>query len=267
MATRTPVVAGQFYPANKDKLRGQIESYASGGDASKVDAIGAVVPHAGYIYSGSVAASVICRLNCPETFIILGPNHRGIGAALAISKEDWATPLGTGSVDRGLVEALEGDVFIVDEGAHRFEHSIEVQLPFLQYFFDAAFVFVPICIGLQDEETAAHAGRKLAEAIHETGRRVTILASSDFTHYEPASVARKVDHTVIDAIIELDVDEMYSRIYKHNASVCGYGPIAIMLTAALEMGASKAELISYATSGDITHDDSSVVGYGGIIVT
>lgn len=258
---RRPVVAGQFYRGDPEGLRSQLKSCF---DVSvlKEDAKGAVVPHAGYVYSGQVAAYVYAALPTAETYVIIGPNHRGIGPAIALSQETWSTPLGEVEVDREIVDALSENVD-VDESAHQYEHSIEVQLPFLLYMFKD-FKIVPICMGLQDENTAKELSIALANALR--GRDVIMLASSDFTHYEPDKVAREKDHLVIEAILELDTSKFYSRIYERRISVCGYGPIAVMLETTKALGAEKGKLLKYATSGDVVGDISSVVGYAAIAI-
>lgn len=263
---RSPVVAGQFYPGTPDQLQSTLEAYFSQLEGKPEPMIGGIVPHAGYIYSGGVAATVFARTPQAETYIILGPNHRGMGYAVAASREDWRTPLGDIKVDTALVDALPGDVIAVDETAHRYEHSIEVQLPFLQYLYGDGFMFMPISMALQDEETAMEVGDAIVGAIQTSNREVIILASSDFTHYEPDEIARNTDNYVIESILRLDVDEMYSRLRSRNASVCGYGPIAVLMHASKMLGATEAELTMYATSGDVSGDISSVVGYAGIVI-
>ncbi len=155
----------------------------------------------------------------------------------------------------------------MDETAHRYEHSIEVQLPFLQFLFDNNFLFVPICMSLSDEETAKDVGEDLANAISKLDhKKVVMIASSDFTHYEPDGIARDKDGYVIEAITELDVAKFYNRIYERYSSACGVGPIAAVMHAAKKLGASSGKRLKYATSGDVTGDRSAVVGYGGIII-
>ena len=154
----------------------------------------------------------------------------------------------------------------MDELGHRYEHSIEVQLPFLQYRFDQDFMILPICLGMQDEETAVEVGNLVAELASKSGKKLAFIASSDFTHYEPANVAREIDNEVIGAILNLDIPGIYDKLYRRNASVCGYGPIVAMLTASKRLGANRAELLKYSNSGDVSGDTSAVVGYAAIIV-
>lgn len=269
---RAPAVAGQFYPRSPEELKGQLDRMFSGvkeGEGAEVKELavyGAVVPHAGYVYSGGVAAEVYARLQPKETYIILGPNHHGMGAPVALSRDAWKTPLGTVSADLELADALSGTIIDYDELAHRHEHSIEVQLPFLQSRF-SDFKILPIAMGLQDEETAVEVGESIAKAVRDLKRDVTVIASSDFTHYEPQEVARKVDAMLIEAALNMDVPELYGRVYRYNATACGYGPIAATITACRLLGATSGKLLRYATSGDVIGDYAQVVGYGAIIFT
>ena len=264
---RKTIVAGAFYERERDKLEEQLSACFS--DIKREEnenIIGAVVPHAGYMYSGGVAANVYAKLPEADTFVILGPNHQGMGSLIAVSEDTWATPLGDLEVDNAFVDALPKRIIVVDETAHNYEHSIEVQLPFLQYLFDKNFQFVPICMSLSDEETTREIGADLANTIAKFDKKVVVIASSDFTHYEPDRIAREKDKYVIEAITELNVTKFYKRTYERNVSVCGIGPIAAMMYAAKKLGAKEAELIKYETSGDIMGDKSSVVGYGGLII-
>ena len=266
---RRAAVAGAFYEGERASLETQLRDCFSGVKREeKGNVLGAVVPHAGYMYSGGVAANVYARLPIGDvdTFVILGPNHQGIGSLVAVSADTWATPLGEVEADRAFVDALPKRIIDMDETAHRYEHSIEVQLPFLQFLRDKPFRLVPICMGLSDEETAREVGEDLADTIAQFDKKIVVIASSDFTHYEPDRIAREKDEYVIEAITELDVAKFYNRIYERNSSACGVGPIAAMMHAAKKLGATQGELVKYATSGDITGDMSSVVGYGGIII-
>ncbi len=282
---RRPAVAGGFYEAEKGRLEAQLkECFAGVVRAEKerevkrerAGVLGAVVPHAGYFYSGSVAAAVYAKLPNTETettytFVILGPNHHGLGSPVAVSTETWVTPLGEVEVDRAFVDALPKRIIDLDETAHKYEHSVEVQLPFLQFLFGKKFQFVPVCVGLSDEETAREVGEDLAETVETVAefgenKKIVVVASSDFTHYEPDRVAREKDKYVIEAVTELDVPKFYKRVYERNVTACGVGPIAAMLHAAKKLGATTGELVKYATSGDATGDKSNVVGYGGVVI-
>jgi hypothetical protein len=264
---RRAAVAGAFYEGDKDRLEEQLRDCFSGiSREENENIIGAVVPHAGYLYSGGVAASVYAKLPQADIFVILGVNHHGVGSLIAVSKDTWATPLGEVEVDNTFVDALPKQIIDVDETAHRYEHSIEVQLPFLQFLFDGKFHVVPICIGLIDKDSAREIGEDLADTIAKIGKKVIIIASSDFTHYEPDRIARGKDEYVIEAIKELDVAKFYKRVYERNVTACGVDPIAAMMYAAKKLGAKEGQVTKYATSGDVIGDRSSVVGYGGIIV-
>ncbi|VVB72496.1 Memo-like protein [uncultured archaeon] len=259
---RLPAVAGQFYPYSGAELKAQLERMMP--QSAPIQVLGVVVPHAGYVYSGQVAAEVYSRLPKRDTYVILGPNHHGLGSPVALSRDSWKTPLGVVQPDLELAEALGGSIIDYDEVAHLHEHSIEVQIPFLQARF-ADFKILPICMGMQDEETAVEIGRELARAIQKLGRQCVIIASSDFTHYEPQEIARKVDARLIEAILNMDVPELYARVYRYNATACGFGPIAAAITAL--KGAASGKLLRYATSGDVSGDYSQVVGYGAIVFT
>jgi MEMO1 family protein len=264
---RNPAVAGQFYPGSVSGLKHQLEDLFKDIDKETLPIIGAIVPHAGYIYSGHVAAEVYARLPArTTTFIIIGPNHHGVGSPLAFSKDIWKTPLGEVESDADLADALSGSIIIHDEIAHKHEHSIEVQLPFLQVRF-SGFKILPISMGMQDEETAMEVGESIVRAAKKLNRDITVIASSDFTHYEPQEVARKVDIKLIEAILNMDVSEFYRSVYSQNATACGYGPIAATITAALKLGATSGKLLRYATSGDIVKDYRQVVGYGALVFT
>ncbi|GCC11859.1 hypothetical protein IPdc08_01922 [archaeon] len=273
---RMEAVAGQFYPASKDMLIEQIEkcflnplgpekrspTYA---DKKPRDIVGAVVPHAGYIYSGYEAAHVYYSLieqEKPELVVLLGPSHRGYGSTVSVSGEDWRTPLGVVKCDKTMAEKLfrKCEIVTLDEIAHRYEHSIEVQLPFLQYIY-GDFKFIAITLNLQTIEIA----RELGKCIAELDKDVLFIASSDFTHYESADVARNKDLNAIEAILEMDEEEFMERIYRNNVTACGYGAIATAIVAGKALGAKKAELLKYGNSGDITGDYSEIVAYAGIV--
>ena len=262
---RAPAVSGQFYPRSKNDLHREISRCFADVPSVKRPVLGAVVPHAGYIYSGNTAAYVYSALAGADTFVLLGPNHIGYGSPVSVSSEKWSTPLGDVSSDLEFIKALPKMIIDIDETAHKYEHSIEVQLPFLQYRLDD-FKIVPVCMGMQDEETALEVGKELAEAARHTEKKIVIIASSDFTHYKPDKVARENDADYIKSILDMDISGFYRKLYERNASVCGYGPISAMLAATKELGAKKATLLKYSTSGDTTGDLSEVVGYAGIIV-
>jgi MEMO1 family protein len=264
---RHPAVAGRFYPNNPKTLRSDIQSYLSP-QAENTAALGCVVPHAGYMYSGHVAGAVYGHLDIPERCIVLCPNHTGMGVALSIMTHGaWETPLGTVPVDEELGAALirEFPVLSEDGDAHRAEHAIEVQLPFLQAK-RAQFSFVPIAIGTRQYDALEGLGRAIGEVVAARCERILVVASSDMNHYESDKVTRVKDQRAIDCILALDARGLYDVVTTENISMCGYGPTVAMLTAAKRLGATKAELIQYATSGDVSGDREMVVGYAGIVV-
>lgn len=270
---REPAVAGQFYPGRKSELIEEITRCFKGplgpGDSEppkrieKRTIVGAVAPHAGYVYSGQVAAHLYRKLwsqERPATVVILGPNHTGYGAGLAVTKEDFMTPLGVVRTDRELVSKLVDDGFTEDYVAHVYEHSIEVQLPFIQYIGWESTI-VPICVGIHDYDELKDAGRKLGKAIQ--GRNdVLVIASSDMSHYVPARVAKELDGKAINAILSLDSKKLYETIFSNNITMCGFGPAIIMMEA---VRGTKATLLKYATSGDV-HPMRDVVGYASITI-
>jgi AmmeMemoRadiSam system protein B len=268
---RYPAVAGQFYAGKEASLRREVEACFNSPigpghlpilEPGPRNIVGAVVPHAGLVYSGPVASHVYSALakdGFPDTFVIIGPNHNGIGAGVATTDEDFETPFGVVSIDQDIVSKLKG-VVDNDPVSHRFEHSIEVQLPFLQYL-KRDIKLVPISMGFQDYETAVEAAKAIKKAI--AGRDVCIIASTDFSHYIPPEKARQLDTKVIDKILALDPKGMYQTVTSNDVSMCGYGPVMTML---LSCGGKEAKLLKYANSGDV-HPMETVVGYAGIVVT
>jgi AmmeMemoRadiSam system protein B/AmmeMemoRadiSam system protein A len=264
---RNPIVAGQFYPASAAQLKELIETLVDE-KAEKQEVIGVVSPHAGYVYSGPVAGAVISRIKFKETFIILGPNHSGMGKPLSIMTEGtWKTPLGEVEIDSELGKQILATSRHLQEdaGAHQAEHAIEVQLPFLQYFRPDVRI-VPITLAYASGATYKEIGKEIAQAIKKLEREVVIIASSDMTHYEPQESAQKKDTQAINAILELNEDELLKRVEELHISMCGYAPTVSLISAAKELGATSAELVKYQTSGDTTGDYSAVVGYAGIII-
>jgi AmmeMemoRadiSam system protein B/AmmeMemoRadiSam system protein A len=238
-------------------------------EVAKKDVIGLVSPHAGYIYSGSVAGAVISQVKFKDTFVIMGPNHTGSGKPLSIMTEGvWATPLGKVEIDSELAKQILATSRHLqqDVGAHLYEHSIEVQLPFLQYF-KPDIRLVPIVLAYASGDIYKEIGREIATAIKELNRGAVIIASSDMTHYESQESAQRKDRQAIDAILGLNEDELLRRVEELDISMCGYAPAVSLISAAKELGANKAELVKYQTSGDVTGDYSAVVGYAGIIIT
>jgi AmmeMemoRadiSam system protein B len=265
---RHPAVAGQFYPRNPDKLRAEIRSYTEG-ETKLIAALGCVVPHAGYIYSGHVAGAVFARLDLPKCCIVMCPNHTGMGTPLSIMSEgEWETPLGNVPIDSELAADLKGRFSMLSEDsyAHRSEHAAEVQLPFLQARL-GSFTFVPIAVGTGRLEALEMLGQAIGEAIAAQKERVLIIASSDMNHYESDSVTRQKDSQAIERILALDPRGLHEVVITKNITMCGYGPTVAMLTAAKRLGAKSAELIKYATSGDVSGDREMVVGYAGLAIS
>ncbi|MFA5356147.1 MAG: AmmeMemoRadiSam system protein B [Candidatus Omnitrophota bacterium] len=266
---RRPAVAGQFYPSLRGELIKQISSFIDN-KARKQDIIACVLPHAGYIYSGAVAVETLSRAEVKSRAILLGPNHTGYGARYSIMTEgSWQTPLGTARIDTYLAGRIaeSSEYLEADEGAHEHEHSLEVELPLLQYFKEDIRI-VPIILMPGELTALKDIGRGIAEAIIKDKAReeILIVASSDMTHYEPQEEAEKKDREAIKAILELDEEGLMESVARLNISMCGYAPVITMISAAKALGAKKAELIRYRTSADITKDKSSVVGYAGMII-
>jgi AmmeMemoRadiSam system protein B len=264
---RRPVVAGQFYTANGNLLKKELQSFASA-KRDKIAALGVVSPHAGYVYSGAVAGEVLSSITPKDTYVILGTNHTGYGKPFGLdSQRNWVTPLGEVEVDGELAGAIMDNSRYVEKDhlCHDFEHSIEVQLPFLQYL-NKGFAFVPIVISQTDKETYKAIGKELASAVKKTKKNVTFIASSDMTHYEPQASAKAKDMAAIEKMLALDIDGLLDVVAKQDISMCGVSPTAVMMAASIELGAKQAKLIKYNTSGDVSGDHSAVVGYAGVVV-
>ncbi|MFC1932629.1 MEMO1 family protein [Chloroflexota bacterium] len=265
---RNPVVAGQFYPESPDQLRSMIEGMVDE-KAVKEEVIGLVSPHAGYIYSGPVTGATISRIKFKDTFIIIGPSHTGNGKPLSIMTEGvWKTPLGEVEIDSELGKQILAASGYLEEDrlAHQYEHSIEVQLPFLQYF-KSDIKLVPIILASVSGAVYKEIGREIAKAVKELNREVVIIASSDMTHYEVQESVQIKDTRAIEAMLDLNEDELLRRVKELGISMCGYAPAVTLISAAKELGATGAELVKYRTSGDTTGDYAAVVGYAGVIIT
>ena len=264
---RPAAVSGRFYPADAATLLRQIDGCVSVG-RQKIRARGCIVPHAGYMYSGRVAGTVYGALDLPTRFILLGPRHYPHGERLAILSEGaWTTPLGDAKIDTPLADALK-DAFPLlreDALAHSAEHALEVQLPFLQRL-AGDFTFVPIVIGTDRFDALEMLGRAVAQVVRAQKETVLIIASSDMNHRESDAITRVKDRKAINSIFALDVRELYDTVRRENITMCGYGPAVAMITAARELGSTSAELLQYATSGDVNGEHEDVVGYAGIIV-
>lgn len=280
MSVRRPAVAGFFYPAGPSALlRSLKETFSRAGYAEIPQASesgprsirGAMCPHAGYVYSGHVAAAAYAKMaedGVPDVFVLVGPNHTGLGEAISVYPEgSWETPLGRIPVDSELAAEIQESCPLArfDQLAHLKEHSLEVQLPFIQAVFGEVKI-VPIAMLDQSPGAATSLGSAIASACSSLGRDCVVIASSDMSHYEPAEVAERKDKRALEAIISMDVGALYEAISALNISMCGYGPAAAMLVASRLMGAERAELLTYTHSGETTGDYSAVVGYASVVV-
>lgn len=263
------MVAGSFYPSSVDSLTKQIESFIDK-NAVKSDIVACMLPHAGYTYSGHVAVQTASRINFPDKIVIIGPNHTGYGLAYSIQTEGiWQLPFGQVKIDSNLANyILDNSKYLErDSDAHKYEHSIEVEIPILQYF-KKDFEIVPICILSEDLDALKEIGNNIAGAIKQVKLQgeVLIVASSDLTHYQPQQQACKKDKEAIEAIITLDVDKLNEKVKLMGITMCGCAPVSVMLTAAKALGAKRGELVRYETSGDVTGETDSVVGYAGVLI-
>jgi MEMO1 family protein len=264
---RAPAVAGRFYPSDPAELRRDIDKYTRGG-TQKQKARACLVPHAGYMYSGSVAGKVYRALEIPTRVLLLGPRHFPRGESLAIlSDRPWHTPLGDAQIDAELAAELKQAFPLLREDfvAHETEHSLEVQLPFLQHL-AGDFRFVPIVLGSERFEVFDQLGRAIAK-VHAAQREpFLILTSSDMNHYESDAITRVKDRIAIDRIAALDPAGLYEAVHGKGISMCGYGPAVVMLTAMRALGATQVEIVAYATSAEVSGDYDWTVGYAGAIV-
>lgn len=264
---RKAAVAGQFYHGTTSRLLQQVEEYTDTG-AQKEEAVGIVVPHAGLIYSGGVAGAVYSAIRPPKTFVMLGPNHTGLGSRVALMDEgEWEVPTGTVGIDRRVAGriALDDPAVSRDPQAHFFEHSLEVQLPFIVHLSPETRI-VPIALLSLTMSECLELGESIAGAVKSVDYPVVILASSDMSHYQPDKVARVKDRLAIDKILDMDPEGLYETVLRERISMCGYLPVTVMLHAAKLLGAGSARLVKYATSGEVSGDYDSVVGYAGIII-
>ncbi|HEV2722136.1 MAG TPA: AmmeMemoRadiSam system protein B [Thermoanaerobaculia bacterium] len=269
MTTRPPAVAGQFYEGTPERLRRQVAQCldANPEPAAKEPFLGAVVPHAGLMYSGHVAGAFYKSAALPKRYVILCPNHTGLGHFAAINREGaWRTPLGDVKIDTVLADALmQRCPFLTEDSkAHAREHSLEVQLPFLQAL-AADFTFVPICLATHNYALCEEIGNDIAEVVR--GKDIGILASSDLNHYEEQQTTLRKDQLAIDEVVELDPRGLWDTVDEHGVSMCGFIPTTVMLVAAKKLGATRARLLKHATSGDINGDYGHVVGYAAILVS
>jgi AmmeMemoRadiSam system protein B len=271
MPIRPSAVAGSFYEGTPERLRAQVEACfkANPPQAGKQRFIGAVVPHAGLMYSGSVAAAFYALAELPKRFVILCPNHTGAGHFAAINREGaWRTPFGDARIDTVLADALMAQTPLLaeDARAHAREHSLEVQLPFLQHLL-GDFTFVPICLGAHRYDYAEEVGRAIAAVLKYEKEPVGIIASSDLNHYEDQRTTLRKDQLAIDEVTRRDPRELWRVVDEFDVSMCGFIPATAMLVAANALGATEATLIRHATSGDVNGDYSHVVGYASMLIS
>jgi AmmeMemoRadiSam system protein B len=265
---RKPAVAGQFYPGSEQSLKEEIKRCLDP-NLPRKDAVAIVSPHAGYIYSGKVAGAVYSSVKLPKVFVILCPNHTGAGAEGAIMSETgWETPLGVATINKKLALSILGKSPHLEEDylAHLQEHSLEIQLPFIQYLVPD-FTFVPICLGFNQLSMLKEVGSAIAQAIAEYDDKVLLISSTDMTHFEDQSSAERKDRMAIDKIIALDPDGLHKTVMENHITMCGVAATVAVLQAAKELGAKEAKLIKYSTSGVVNRDFSSVVGYAGLVIS
>jgi len=264
---RTPAVSGQFYPGKPSELRSLLNQLIPACERKK--AIGLISPHAGYVYSGAIAGETFAGVDIPSRIVILGPNHHGYGHDAAIYPEgEWVTPIGRTPVDEELADEILASCrdFTRDETAHRFEHSLEVQLPFIQVLAPDASI-VPICIGRASLPQLLAMGTALGDVLSRHPGEVLMVASSDMTHYESGDSARRKDMKALEKILALDPAGLYKTVAEGRITMCGVMPSTIMLQAARIMGAQSGRLVRYGNSGDVTGDQAQVVGYAGVVIS
>jgi AmmeMemoRadiSam system protein B len=274
---RKPAVSGKFYPSDPAELSELIDrcyTHRLGpgrpppAPPTSASVVAVVSPHAGYVYSGPVAAHSylhVSSMRSPDLIVVVAPNHYGVGSGVSTFKEGyWETPLGSMRVDEGasrrLVELC--DLVSADPEAHRLEHSLEVQLPFLQKLYGDSVPLLPISLLFQDIDTSAAVARAIVRVIQ--GRRAVLVASSDLTHYEPAPAAREKDTALLRQVLKMDTEGFYSALERLGVTACGYGAIATVMQAAAALGLRTPELLKYATSGETSGDNLQVVGYGAL---
>ena len=266
---RKPAVAGYFYPGQEDVLSEMIRGMTEL-EKKRKKAISVVSPHAGFVYSGPVAGALFSAVVLPDAYVILGPSHRGMSSRFAIMKEGvWETPLGDVPLNSQLASLImsHSSLIVEDERAHSEEHSLEVQLPFIQYF-KKEISIVPICLSYDvSYEELEELAEAVSQGIRDFEKEVLIVASTDMSHYVSQKTAERKDFLAIDKVLKLDPKGLYDTVLREDISMCGFQPTTCTLIASKELGAKKAELIKYQTSGDTSGDYSQVVGYAGLRIS
>jgi hypothetical protein len=264
---RAPAVAGQFYPLDAEALREEVQGLLQPG-RERLKAIGAMAPHAGYMYSGRTAGLLYSSIEIPPTVLLLGPNHTGLGPRASImSQGQWEVPTGTAEIDQELAQALlrEAPLLEQDTAAHLYEHSLEVQLPFLLEL-NPRVRIVPVVLMEATLEELQALGEAIARAIRASGREALVIASSDMSHYVPHEVAQRKDHLALQRLLALEPQGLYQVVKAERISMCGYLPATAMLWAARALGAREARLLAYSTSAEASGDYSQVVGYAAVVL-
>jgi hypothetical protein len=265
---RPPAVSGQFYYGSSSRLEQQVSQYLQGGTGNE-RAVGIMVPHAGLIYSGAVAGAVFSSIEMPRTFVMMGPNHTGLGSRIAVMDDgEWEVPTGKLRVDRKLAGRILENAQQAerDARAHTFEHSLEVQIPFIVHF-SPDIAIVPIALLSATYDQCIELAEAVAKAVQSVDYQVTVLASSDMSHYVPDRVARQKDKAALDRMLALDPRGLFETVVRERISMCGYLPATVMMIASKLLGATSARLAYYMTSGDVSGDYESVVGYAGVVLT
>lgn len=264
---RSPAVAGQFYPGDPVILKQMLDEFCQD-DAPGAAVTGVMVPHAGYVYSGAIAGRVYGRVTMPDRVILLGPNHHGLGHPAAVYATGcWSTPLGDIAIDEKLArELLEATPLLqADTLAHQMEHSLEVQVPFIQYRNPEASL-VPICLGHLRLQDLLDLGTAIASVVRQSKEPTLLIASTDMTHFESADSAARKDRLALDRVAALDAEGLYEIVSEQRISMCGFMPTVVLLKAAEALGVGQSEIVIYGNSGDVTHDYSDVVAYAGAVV-
>lgn len=265
---RKPVVAGRFYPATKKELLHTVEDFIQGRQHTPpTQACAVIVPHAGYVYSGELAAKTLSTVHIPETVLLIGPNHTGQGSPVSLSIDQWSTPLGTIPANTALADLIAGEhkSIVVDETAHAHEHSLEVQLPFLQKL-QKKLSIVPLTIGHLSYDKCEEIAELLYRSIVEYGEKILIVASTDMSHYESRPVAEQKDRLALNAIMAMEPQTLYSTVHENKISMCGVIPVVITLLICKKMGTKTPHLLDYMDSGTVSGDTNQVVGYAGVII-